>query len=244
MLRLPAAAALENRGAMRLLLCLAATSALRPAPVVRVPAAPPAAPAAVAAAAPAHVDRRSSLSLFSACALGTAARPGFAAEPEQPNPSVLLVLRVQEACAQETRLIKSGKFKDLQRANIKLAVNLMLTNYQLLDNVNQASVLARGRSQEALSVGVTAVDALQQVLEYFDSSSKSLKVDTLSGEKQDFVVKALDVTSQRLDQFLGYLPSEQVTKAKALIAYENDLNLKEYAESNKGEKYLNPVPGV
>jgi hypothetical protein len=192
------------------------------------------------------LDRRTTIATVAAGALGAlGGRPSAArAEPEQANNNVVLVLRVQEACSQEKRLIKSGKFKDVQRANIKLAVNLMLTNYALLDNVNQASTLARGRSQEALNVGVGAVEALQQVLDYFDSSSKSLKVDTISSEKQEFVVKALDVAAQRIDSFLTYLPAAQVDKAKALIAYENDLNLKEYAEQNQGEKYLNPTPGA
>ena len=72
---------------------------------------------------------------------------------------------VKEAAAQEIRLIKSGKFKDLQRNSIKLAVNLMLTNYQFLENVNKCSVLAKGRSFEAYQVGVSAVDALQQALD-------------------------------------------------------------------------------
>ena len=38
------------------------------------------------------------------------------------------LLRVREATEQETRLIKSGKFKDIQRANIKLAVKFMVEN--------------------------------------------------------------------------------------------------------------------
>ena len=100
---------------------------------------------------------------------------------DRPNDSLLLILRVKEAAAQETRLIKSGKFKDLQRNSIKLAIALMLDNYQLLDNINKAARFAGGsRSQEAYSVGQGAVEALQSVLEYFDSSSSSLKVDTIS----------------------------------------------------------------
>ena len=127
-------------------------------------------------------------------------------------------------------MIKSGKFKDLQRNSIKLAISLMLDNYQLLDNINKAARFAGGsRSQEAYSVGQGAVEALQSVLEYFDSSSSSLKVDTISSEKQAFVVRALDVASQRIDQFLGYLPPDQVATAVAFIDYENELNLREYA---------------
>ena len=157
---------------------------------------------------------------------------------------MLLILRVKEAAAQETRLIKSGKFKDLQRNSIKLAIALMLDNYQLLDNINKAARFAGGsRSQEAYSVGQGAVEALQSVLEYFDSSSSSLKVDTISSEKQAFVVRALDVASQRLDQFLAYLPPEQVATAVAFIDYENELNLREYAQANPGQgTYLNPKP--
>ena len=163
---------------------------------------------------------------------------------DRPNDSLLLILRVKEAAAQETRLIKSGKFKDLQRNSIKLAIALMLDNYQLLDNINKAARFAGGsRSQEAYSVGQGAVEALQSVLEYFDSSSSSLKVDTISSEKQAFVVRALDVASQRIDQFLAYLPPEQVATAVAFIDYENELNLREYAQANPGQgTYLNPKP--
>lgn len=163
---------------------------------------------------------------------------------DRPNDSLLLILRVKEAAAQETRLIKSGKFRDLQRNSIKLAISLMLDNYQLLDNVNKCARLAGGsRSQEAFSVGQSAVEALQSVLEYFDSSSSSLKVDTISSEKQAFVVRALDVASQRLDQFLAYLPPDQVATAVAFIDYENELNLREYAQANPGQgTYLNPKP--
>ena len=163
---------------------------------------------------------------------------------DRPNDSLLLILRVKEAAAQETRLIKSGKFKDLQRNSIKLAISLMLDNYQLLDNINKAARFAGGsRSQEAYSVGQGAVEALQSVLEYFDSSSSSLKVDTISSEKQAFVVRALDVASQRIDQFLAYLPPEQVATAVAFIDYENELNLREYAQANPGQgTYLNPKP--
>ena len=163
---------------------------------------------------------------------------------DRPNDSVLLILRVKEAAAQETRLIKSGKFKDLQRNSIKLAISLMLDNYQLLDNINKAARFAGGsRSQEAYSVGQGAVEALQSVLEYFDSSSSSLKVDTISSEKQAFVVRALDVASQRIDQFLAYLPPDQVATAVAFIDYENELNLREHAQANPGQgTYLYSKP--
>ena len=98
-----------------------------------------------------------------------------------------------------------------------------------------------GRGRRYTS-GTAAVEALQQVLEYFDSSAGSLKVDTISGEKLAFVVRALEAASARLDQFLSYMPPDQLAAAVAFIDYENDLNLREYAQANGGEKYLNPKP--
>ena len=190
------------------------------------------------------LGRRAAFSSFGGALLTPQIAQALDPTKDRPNDSLLLILRVKEAAAQETRLIKSGKFKDLQRNSIKLAIALMLDNYQLLDNINKAARFAGGsRSQEAYSVGQGAVEALQSVLEYFDSSSSSLKVDTISSEKQAFVVRALDVASQRLDQFLAYLPPEQVATAVAFIDYENELNLREYAQANPGQgTYLNPKP--
>ena len=190
------------------------------------------------------LGRRAAFSSFGGALLTPQIAQALDPTKDRPNDSLLLILRVKEAAAQETRLIKSGKFKDLQRNSIKLAISLMLDNYQLLDNINKAARFAGGsRSQEAYSVGQGAVEALQSVLEYFDSSSSSLKVDTISSEKQAFVVRALDVASQRIDQFLGYLPPEQVATAVAFIDYENELNLREYAQANPGQgTYLNPKP--
>ena len=190
------------------------------------------------------LGRRAAFSSFGGALLTPQIAQALDPNKDRPNDSLLLILRVKEAAAQETRLIKSGKFKDLQRNSIKLAIALMLDNYQLLDNINKAARFAGGsRSQEAYSVGQGAVEALQSVLEYFDSSSSSLKVDTISSEKQAFVVRALDVASQRIDQFLAYLPPEQVATAVAFIDYENELNLREYAQANPGQgTYLNPKP--
>ena len=190
------------------------------------------------------LGRRAAFSSFGGALVTPQIAQALDPTKDRPNDSLLLILRVKEAAAQETRLIKSGKFKDLQRNSIKLAISLMLDNYQLLDNINKAARFAGGsRSQEAYSVGQGAVEALQSVLEYFDSSSSSLKVDTISSEKQAFVVRALDVASQRIDQFLGYMPPDQVATAVAFIDYENELNLREYAQANPGQgTYLNPKP--
>ncbi len=55
---------------------------------------------------------------------------------------LLFILRVQEACSQETRLIKTGKYRELQRLDIKRAVGMMLENYDLRSRFNRASSAA------------------------------------------------------------------------------------------------------
>ena len=59
---------------------------------------------------------------------------------------------------QETRLIKSGKFKDAQRANIKLAVKFMVENYRLNDNFIAASAFLTGNTRmQAVTAGANTV---------------------------------------------------------------------------------------
>lgn len=44
------------------------------------------------------------------------------------KPELVQILRVKESTGQETRLISTGKYKDLQRLNIKRAIGMMLDN--------------------------------------------------------------------------------------------------------------------
>lgn len=176
----------------------------------------------------------------------TLTRPVFAMGEEEVrdcNEAVYLILRVQEATQQEKRLVKSGKFRDLQRANVKYAIQLMLKNYAFADAVNSASALVpQSKLIEATQTGRDAIEALQNVLEYFDASSRSLNVETISGEKLDFVIRALEAASTRVDAFLTYLPPDEVTKAKVVVSNENQKNLAEYQKATEGESYLNPPP--
>lgn len=91
------------------------------------------------------------------------------------------IARVREATQQETRLIKTGKFKDVARGNVKLAVRFMLNNYRLSDNVIAASSYLKGQQQiQAGSDGQKAVQALYTILEYFDASGiENIKVKSL-----------------------------------------------------------------
>lgn len=104
-------------------------------------------------------------------------------EKEVPSLESLLytILRVKEAAQQETRLIKSGKFKDVQRANVKLAVKFMVYNYKLADTVIAASAFIQDNNRRlaAGDTGQAAVQNLLTILEYFDSKDvQNIKVNT------------------------------------------------------------------
>ncbi len=89
------------------------------------------------------------------------------------------IMRVREATQQERRLISTGKFKDKARQNVKLAVKFMIQNYQLSDSVVGASAYLEGSTAQmrATDIGQAAVQNLQTILEYFDSSDvENIKV--------------------------------------------------------------------
>ncbi|KAL7526679.1 hypothetical protein ACHAWF_001871, partial [Thalassiosira exigua] len=153
------------------------------------------------------------------------------------------VLRVREATEQETRLISTGKFKNVQRANVKLAVKFMINNYKLSDSVVAASSYLKGNARvQASGVGQSAVQSLYTIVEYFDSSDvENIKVpvDSLAG-KEAIVNNGLKSVRRDIDEFLGYFPQDVVDEAKAKILAENDLNFKEFDPSLGS--ILNPNP--
>ena len=109
--------------------------------------------------------------------------PAWAAQRQSLDEVLYRILRVKEAVQQETRLIKSGKFKDVQRANVKLAVKFMINNYRLNDAFVTASAYleSNDRRLEAGQVGQAVVQNLYTILEYFDSSDvQNIKVSLLS----------------------------------------------------------------
>lgn len=196
--------------------------------------------------------RREVLGTIVASSLGALLAPGVVAAKEEGDvaenagPNLLryiyLIRRVQEATQQEERLIKTGKFKDLQRANIKMATNMMLRNYQLNDCVLQAAKAApSAKIYEATAAGQEAVDALRLIDSYFDSASNSLTVNVLEGDKQQFVIKALTTCRTQLDTFLSYMPPDVVKKATDIVAEENEANAREY-RSDDGTGILNVAP--
>ena len=105
--------------------------------------------------------------------------PATAAERQPLDALLYRILRVREATQQEARLINSGKFKDLQRANVKLAVRFMVENYRLADAfVGASSYLSdTSRRVEAGQIGQSAVQNLYTILEYFDAAGvENIKV--------------------------------------------------------------------
>ena len=160
----------------------------------------------------------------------------------KPLPTYIYnVLRVREATEQETRLISTGKFKDVQRANVKLAVKFMINNYKLSDSIIAASSYLSGNSRvQASGVGQSAVQNLYTIIEYFDSSDvENIKVDSLSG-KETLVNNGLKSVRRDLDDFLAFFPADVVNEVKTKISMENELNFREFDPSLGA--ILNPNP--
>jgi len=141
------------------------------------------------------------------------------------------VMRVKEATQQETRLIKSGKFKDVQRANVKLAVRFMLENYKLSDNFIKASTFLTGTKKiAAVNAGQEVIQNLQTITEYFDSSDiQNIKVGNDSmGGKEYLVLNGLDATRKNIDIYLSYFDAADIAAVQSKIDAENELNEKEF----------------
>merc|ERR1712039_245450 len=159
-------------------------------------------------------------------------------DPERLTNALYLISRVQEATVQQERLVSSGKFKDMQRNNIRMALNMMTDNYKLADQVVTASgyVTNSANVMAASSAGNEAVDALDTAKEYF---SKDLKVSAITDDQRKFVVKAMKTTRDKLDKFLDYMPENVVTAARKQVEEENALNMKEFVGEDGA--IMNPV---
>jgi len=179
------------------------------------------------------ISRRSLFSSILAAGLVVAASSEPArAESLDLEGYLYRIVRVREATVQERRLIKTGKFKDVQRANVKLAVKFMVQNYRLADCVVASAAYLQGNEKQvrAIDVGQTAVQNLQTILEYFDSQDvQNIKVgaDAMAG-KEALVLKGLEAAQLKLDEFIDFFPAENVNNVKLLVKQENDLNVKEF----------------
>lgn len=145
---------------------------------------------------------------------------------------LLLILRVKEATTQETRLIESGKYKTLQRLDVKRAIKFMLYNYQLRDRFGGASAFAADYNTQlqANKLGIKAVDALQTILDYFP---EDLKANDLTDQQKNFVLKTLKKVRKTIDQFCDLMPTIAVKAAEKQLVEENKLNAVEYPEDEE-----------
>lgn len=161
-------------------------------------------------------------------------------DPDKLQGALYLISRVQEATAQQERLVSTGKFKDVQRNNIKMAINMMLDNYRLGDQIVTASgyVEPSTNVMRASSAGNEAIDVLETAKEYF---SKDLKVAALSDEQRKFIVQAMQTTRAKLDNFLSFMPSDVVSKARQQVEDENARNAAEFVGENGAAGIINPV---
>ena len=188
------------------------------------------------------VSRRTAVETAAAFALTLSPLTSSAALAGPPTkakrelqPELVQLLWVQEATGQETRLIESGKYKTLQRLNVKRAVGMLLDNYDLNGRIVAASAYApSGQQQRAINYGSTAIEDLTQILEYFPDK---LKANTLTPEQSRFVLAALRDASENIDRFMALMPAEVVERARAQVAEENRMNVEEMP---KDVEILNP----
>lgn len=156
---------------------------------------------------PSAPSRRQLLSAAFSASFGVVVTHPLVARAEDADAlssKIYLILRVREAAQQEIRLINSGKFKDVQRANVKLAVRFMLKNYRLADSFVAASGLLDDNAKRVAAgeAGERAVQNLYTILEYFDSSDvQNLKVSKRPTELKRTLSNAL----QRLVRTITWL---------------------------------------
>mmetsp|Transcript_28659 Transcript_28659/g.72638 ORF Transcript_28659/g.72638 Transcript_28659/m.72638 type:complete len:272 (-) Transcript_28659:98-913(-) len=158
-------------------------------------------------------------------------------DPAKLQEALYLISRVQEATVQQERLISTGKFKDTQRNNIKKAINMMVDNYRLNDQVVLASgyVVNKENVVKASECGKDAIEALETAKEYF---ATTLKVTTLNPEQKQLLIDAMRTTRSKLDDFVAYMPEDVLAKARRRVEEENALNLQEFVGVDGG--MINP----
>mmetsp|Transcript_62408 Transcript_62408/g.111185 ORF Transcript_62408/g.111185 Transcript_62408/m.111185 type:complete len:328 (-) Transcript_62408:700-1683(-) len=192
---------------------------------------------------PMHVSRRAMVPLVAGMALGVNA-PATQAAAQPLDQCLYYILRVQEACLQEIRLVNSGLYKDVQRANVKLAVRMMIDNYKLPERFENAASYVKdsGKRAQAAQLGTAIVDSLYTILEYFDAGFvDNLAVgEELYGQKRTVVLGGLKDAADKIDDFVMFFPDADVQAVRDLIKTENDLNEKEFPQDMG--KILNLAP--
>lgn len=153
--------------------------------------------------------------------------------------ALYLISRVQEATVQQERLVETGKFKDMQRNSIKMALNMMLDNYKLGDQIVVASAyVGADKALTASQAGNEAIEVLETAKEYF---SKELKVSGLTDQQRTFIVDAMSTTRAKLDGFVKFFPEDVLAAARKQVEDENEANMREYKSPDGSSAIMNPV---
>eukprot|EP00440_Ansanella_granifera_P015979 gb/GFBE01017359.1/.p1 GENE.gb/GFBE01017359.1/~~gb/GFBE01017359.1/.p1 ORF type:complete len:263 (+),score=61.42 gb/GFBE01017359.1/:1-789(+) len=171
---------------------------------------------------------------------GLEAQVKRAEDPKKLEEAIYLISRVQEASVQQERLVTTGKFKDVQRNSITMALNMMLDNYRLSDQVVLASGYVQPTSNivKASQAGNEAIDVLETAKEYFGTP---LKVSGLSDQQRQFIIDAMQAVRKKLDTFLTYLPEDVIRAARKRVEDENEANQKEFVAQDGMAAMSNPV---
>lgn len=152
-----------------------------------------------------------------------------------------LLLRVREATEQQERLLRKNMFRDLQRNNIKMAMRMILRNYNLRDNLEilTSKQIPSESQAKAREASKDLCESLSLISIYFDPNADAkLTVDQLSQEKRDFILKALGKSRDKIGVILAYLPQAEIDEVQAYIEKENTMNAEAMKEA--GEAILNP----
>ena len=162
---------------------------------------------------------------------------------------MMLLMRAEESVGQELNLLNTGKYKTLQRANVKLALRSIINNYDLLD-----SFAALDDGRDGGLVGQEIVGDLRTMLEYFDDGAvDSLDLsrvrrsrsgqgvaapDIEPGKKKILILGLEKVKSLFSDYFATYADRELVEVCRDIIEEEDKANREEYEVYVNG-KYEN-----
>jgi hypothetical protein len=110
---------------------------------------------------------------------------------------------------------RTGKYRDLQRLNVKRAIRMMIDNSDLATRFALATAFAPlDQVTAATDYGNTAVEALTQIIEYFP---QDLQANDLGPEQKKFVTNALATASKSIDSFLMLMPKDTVDAARAQL---------------------------
>ena len=136
----------------------------------------------------------------------------------QQQRAVEQILRVQKSL----KYIDDSIEKEGNPSAVVQQINLLLRNYKLKENlVTSLELVPKARREEARTHGITAIEDLQIVSEYFDDD-----VDNMSGKKTpprqvlQLAMQASSAASKELRDLIAMYPSDVAGAAALTVAPE------------------------